>query len=183
VGILCRTVGESPRKRKAAGTQPAAPPPSQHPRLRSPPLTLHSGTLSNPPPGRRRGHSRQRSDLSSYRSSGRGRVENLGPLGRVSPGQWSVDSSSTRDDGGGETEQPARSGGGHSVSSLLSAEPPPQASLTSTGGPRQRERQDESGWQGEEQSRRTEITEEEHKGRDVTEPTGTRYTKPKEDIP
>ncbi|KAK0651250.1 hypothetical protein B0T16DRAFT_321704 [Cercophora newfieldiana] len=64
-------IGESPRKRKAPGPQQPAPPPSSSQRFRSPPFS-HSTGLSNPPPGRRRGHSRQRSDLGSYRARGRG---------------------------------------------------------------------------------------------------------------
>ncbi|KAK0705273.1 hypothetical protein B0H67DRAFT_674889 [Lasiosphaeris hirsuta] len=65
------SVEESPRKRKAPGPQPPIPPPSSSQRFRSPPFS-HSAGLSNPPPGRRRGHSRQRSDLGSYRGRGRG---------------------------------------------------------------------------------------------------------------
>ncbi|KAK3344048.1 hypothetical protein B0T25DRAFT_315969 [Lasiosphaeria hispida] len=65
------SVEESPRKRKAPGPQPPIPPPSSSQRFRSPPFS-HSTGLSNPPPGRRRGHSRQRSDLGSYRGRGRG---------------------------------------------------------------------------------------------------------------
>ncbi|KAL8288583.1 hypothetical protein RB597_000618 [Gaeumannomyces tritici] len=73
------TIGESPqRKRKATGPVPGPPPPSSQQRLRSPPF-VHSSTSAG---GRRRGHMRQRSDLSLYRPSGRG---NGGPGGRQDP--------------------------------------------------------------------------------------------------
>ncbi|KAI1388811.1 uncharacterized protein F4822DRAFT_429429 [Hypoxylon trugodes] len=112
---------ESPKKRKATGPQQAAPPPSQA-RFRSPPFGQHGGpsTLSNPPPGRRRGHSRQRSDISSYRSVGRGRMEPFGPHRGLSPGL-----SAPREAGVGEPLQQPRSGA-HSVSSLLSDHPSPR---------------------------------------------------------
>ncbi|KAK3905372.1 hypothetical protein C8A05DRAFT_12805 [Staphylotrichum tortipilum] len=79
------SVGESPRKRKAPGPQQPAPPPTTH-RQRSPPFS-HSTGLSNPPPGRRRGHSRQRSDVgSAYRpGGGRARGDSLGPGREMSP--------------------------------------------------------------------------------------------------
>ncbi|KAK4189998.1 hypothetical protein QBC35DRAFT_118171 [Podospora australis] len=148
------SVGESPRKRKAVGPQTAAPPPSTQ-RLRSPPFSQQSAALSNPPPGRRRGHSRQRSDLGSYRSGGRGRGESSGPglgLGREMSPMHTSGASSARD-----SEQPSSSSqhqqaqgqsqqippvrplpsqqqaptrtGAHSVSSLLSSDnnpPSPQ---------------------------------------------------------
>ncbi|KAF3766110.1 hypothetical protein M406DRAFT_339394 [Cryphonectria parasitica EP155] len=78
------SVGESPRKRKAAGPQQAAPAPSTQQRFRSPPFSQStSSTVSNPPPGRRRGHSRQTSDGSTtYR---RGRAETIGSSRGMSP--------------------------------------------------------------------------------------------------
>lgn len=103
---------ESPRKRKATGPQQAAPPPSQA-RFRSPPFGQQS-TLSNPPPGRRRGHSRQRSDISSYRGRG------------FNPGRGASPSLSvSREAAVGESSQQPR-GGAHSVSSLLSDQPSPR---------------------------------------------------------
>ncbi|KAI0378456.1 hypothetical protein F5Y04DRAFT_291030 [Hypomontagnella monticulosa] len=110
---------ESPKKRKATGPQPAAPPPSQA-RFRSPPFGQHGSTLSNPPPGRRRGHSRQRSDVSSYRSAGRGRYDHFGPHRGLSPGPGAP-----REGGMGESSQQPRSSA-HSVSSLLSDQPSPR---------------------------------------------------------
>ncbi|KAK9424685.1 hypothetical protein SUNI508_03562 [Seiridium unicorne] len=79
---------DSPRKRKATGPQQPAPPPNTQASRRSPPFSHSAGssTLSNPPPGRRRGHSRQRSDMSSYRSTGRGRGDSFGPSRALSPG-------------------------------------------------------------------------------------------------
>ena len=57
-------LASSPRKRKAQGPQQAAPPPSSQGQHASPPFS-HGGSSSDTPSGRRRGHSRQRSDLSS----------------------------------------------------------------------------------------------------------------------
>lgn len=123
---------ESPKKRKATGPQQPAPPPSQT-RFRSPPFGHGGSTLSNPPPGRRRGHSRQRSDISSYRSAGRGRIEPFGPQRGLSPGLGP-----SREAGGGESSQHQQQhqqqqqqqqqprSGAHSVSSLLSDQPSPR---------------------------------------------------------
>ncbi|KAI1210375.1 uncharacterized protein F4807DRAFT_467150 [Annulohypoxylon truncatum] len=113
---------ESPKKRKATGPQQPAPPPSQT-RFRSPPFGQHGGSpLSNPPPGRRRGHSRQRSDISTYRSAGRGRIEPFGPHRGLSPGLGP-----SREAGGGEpSQQQQPRSGAHSVSSLLSDQPSPR---------------------------------------------------------
>ncbi|KAL7623944.1 hypothetical protein AAE478_005501 [Parahypoxylon ruwenzoriense] len=112
---------DSPKKRKATGPQQPAPPPSQS-RFRSPPFGQHGGpsTLSNPPPGRRRGHSRQRSDISSYRSAGRGRIEGFGPHRGLSPSL-----SASRETAVAEPSQQPRSAA-HSVSSLLSDQPSPR---------------------------------------------------------
>ncbi|KAH7366742.1 hypothetical protein B0T11DRAFT_46838 [Plectosphaerella cucumerina] len=105
--------GESPRnKRKATGPPEPAPAPTQQ-RLKSP-SALDSGRSSrNASPERRRGHSRQRSDVSSYRASGgRRRGDSIGPARAMSP----LASSNV-------SAQVPRSIGGHSVSSLLSEEP------------------------------------------------------------
>lgn len=112
---------ESPRKRKATGPQQAAPAPSTQARTRSPPFSHQSGlsTLSNPPPGRRRGHSRQRSDISSYRPTARGRGEGFGPYRGPSPGFGSREGITT--ESSQSTQQPRS--GAHSVSSLLSDQP------------------------------------------------------------
>ncbi|KAL2015188.1 hypothetical protein VTK56DRAFT_6085 [Thermocarpiscus australiensis] len=143
------TSGESPRKRKATGTQQPAPPPSASHRHRSPPFS-HSTGLSNPPAGRRRGHSRQRSDLGSYRSGGgRGRGESSGTPREMSPPMQASGASSARHSREASSstqpqhqpqvpplappppapqqqqqQAPARTGGPHSVSSLLSDNPP-----------------------------------------------------------
>jgi hypothetical protein len=55
----------SPRKRKAQGPQQAAPLPSSQTQHTSPPFSHGGSSASGTPSGRRRGHSRQRSDLSS----------------------------------------------------------------------------------------------------------------------
>ncbi|KAI1632636.1 hypothetical protein F4809DRAFT_645256 [Biscogniauxia mediterranea] len=115
---------DSPRKRKATGPQQAAPPPTSQSRFRSPPFgqTSSTSTLSHPPPGRRRGHSRQRSDISSYRSTGRGRGEGFGPPHQgLSPGF-----NASREATVAEPSQQQSRGSGHSVSSLLSDQPSPR---------------------------------------------------------
>ncbi|KAK4162251.1 hypothetical protein QBC43DRAFT_215712 [Cladorrhinum sp. PSN259] len=134
------SVAESPRKRKAVGPQPPVPPPSTAQRLRSPTFS-QSAALSNPPPGRRREHSRQRSDMGTYRSGGlRGRAESAGPGREMSPMHTSG-ASSVRESNEPSSQQqqilsssralppqaPSRTGA-HSVSSLLSDNPiSPQA--------------------------------------------------------
>ncbi|KAH8677464.1 hypothetical protein BX600DRAFT_128469 [Xylariales sp. PMI_506] len=117
---------DSPRKRKATGPQPAAPVPSTSLRHRSPPFSqsMGSSTLSNPPLGRRRGHSRQRSDISTYRSAGRSRAESFGPSRGMSPGLGG--SSSTAREGS-QAEPPIQTrSSAHSVSSMLSDQPSPR---------------------------------------------------------
>ncbi|KAI9811782.1 MAG: hypothetical protein M1827_005327 [Pycnora praestabilis] len=63
----------SPKKRKAQGPQQAAPPPSAPPHYTSPPFSQTASSTASTPSGRRRGHSRNRSDASSrgLDSSGR----------------------------------------------------------------------------------------------------------------
>lgn len=129
-----QAVGESPRKRKATGPQPAAPPPNTQQRFRSPPFSHSAGsTISNPPPGRRRGHSRQRSDASTYR--GRGRAETIGSTRGMSP-MTAPGPGTATERGGGSAEPSSHSQphatqtriAAHSVSSLLSSDDhPPQA--------------------------------------------------------
>ncbi|KAI0101816.1 hypothetical protein GGR51DRAFT_303906 [Nemania sp. FL0031] len=113
---------DSPKKRKATGPQHAAPPPSQR-RSRSPTFGQQAGTsvLSNPPPGRQRGHSRQRSDISAYRSTGRTRGEQFGPHGGFSPGVGNPVVGTSRETTFAEPYQQPR--GSHSVSSMLSDQP------------------------------------------------------------
>ncbi|GAP85525.2 hypothetical protein SAMD00023353_1302220 [Rosellinia necatrix] len=113
---------DSPKKRKATGPQHAAPPPSQR-RSRSPTFGQQASTsvISNPPPGRRRGHSRQRSDISAYRSTGRNRGEPFGPPGGFSPGVGNPVVGTSRETTFAEPYQQSR--GSHSVSSLLSDQP------------------------------------------------------------
>lgn len=122
--VAPNVVGESPRKRKAAGPQQAAPPPNTQQRFRSPPF---SSTISNPPPGRRRGHSRQGSDVSTFR---RGRAETIGSTRGMSP----MSTASARETAGTPAQQASFSqppsaqqqtrNPAHSVSSLLSSDNP-----------------------------------------------------------
>ena len=146
-----QTVGESPRKRKATGPQTAAPPPSSAQRFRSPTFSHSGASLSNPPAGRKRGHSRQRSDLGSYRGAVRGRGDGYVP----SPLDASKDSSEQQQQqhqphsqhhqhqhGQGHTQSsqtqqaaPTVTRSAHSVSSLLSDHPQsPRPGQFSEGG-------------------------------------------------
>ncbi|KAI1422772.1 hypothetical protein F5Y12DRAFT_786493 [Xylaria sp. FL1777] len=135
---------DSPKKRKATGPQHAIPPPSQR-RSRSPTFgqQVSTSVLSNPPPGRRRGHSRQRSDISAYRSTGRSRGEPFGQHGGFSPGVGNPVVGTTRETTFAEPYQQPRSS--HSVSSMLSDQPstryssdirPSEQPLESDQGPR-----------------------------------------------
>lgn len=112
----------SPKKRKATGPQQAAPPPTSQPQYTSPSFSQTGSSVSNTPSSRRRGHSRQRSDLSarglesSYRPTSRHRHTESGfsTQSMVSPpgpeqGPASAVSAELR----------RRSGGSHPVSSLL----------------------------------------------------------------
>ena len=111
----------SPKKRKATGPQQAAPPPTSQPQYTSPPFSQGGSSVSNTPSSRRRGHSRQRSDLSargpeSYRPSSRHRHTESGftTQGMGSP--------SGREQGpvaAVSAEPRRRSGASHTVSSLL----------------------------------------------------------------
>ncbi|KAK7980634.1 hypothetical protein PG989_013091 [Apiospora arundinis] len=117
---------DSPRKRKATGPPPpAAQGPSSQVRYRSPPFSQSGGpsTLGNPPPGRRRGHSRQRSDISAYRST-RGRGDSFGPGRAMSPGLG------TPREGGAPEGGSMQPRGTHSVSSLLSDQPSPRYAMS-----------------------------------------------------
>lgn len=55
----------SPKKRKATGPQQAAPPPTSQPQYTPPPFSQAGPSGSNTPASRRRGHSRQRSEVGS----------------------------------------------------------------------------------------------------------------------
>ncbi|KAJ1338170.1 hypothetical protein MN608_01028 [Microdochium nivale] len=111
---------ESPRKRKATGPPPPPPAPSSQIRARSPPFGHKSASA------RHRGHSRQRSDISSYRPSTRARGDSYTFRG-MSPGL-----STPRDNPGLEMglqqqqQQQQPRGGAHSVNSLLSEQQSPR---------------------------------------------------------
>ncbi|PSS25328.1 hypothetical protein M430DRAFT_200848 [Amorphotheca resinae ATCC 22711] len=110
----------SPKKRKATGPHQSAPQPTSQPRYTSPPFS-QTGSISHTPTNRRRGHSRQRSDMSA---------RGLDSYGR--PGsrhRYSESSFTTRSMASPAPEQgPAaaasvaprrRSGGSNPVSSIL----------------------------------------------------------------
>lgn len=129
-GLLQQAVGESPRKRKAAGPQQAAPPPNTQQRFRSPPYSQSAGsTISNPPPGRRRGHSRQTSDASTtYR---RGRAETISsargmsPMSATGPGAARETAGTTAESSPFSQPPVQTRNAAHSVSSLLSSDDAP----------------------------------------------------------
>ncbi|KAI0154342.1 hypothetical protein GGR57DRAFT_111803 [Xylariaceae sp. FL1272] len=114
---------DSPKKRKATGPHQAPPPPSR--RSRSPPFGqfASTSTISVPPPGRR-GHSRQRSDISAYGAASRTR-DILGPHRGFSPGVGHPVVSTSRETTFAEPSHQPRSSA-HSVSSLLSDQPSPR---------------------------------------------------------
>jgi hypothetical protein len=111
----------SPKKRKATGPQQAAPPPTSQPQYTSPPFSQTGSSVSNTPSSRRRGHSRQRSDM-----SGRG-IDSYGrPTSRHRHTESSFSIQSRASPQGSEqqglaaTAEPRRrSGGSHPVSSML----------------------------------------------------------------
>ena len=122
----------SPKKRKATGPQQAAPPPTTQPRYTSPPFSQTGSSVANTPSNRRRGHSRQRSDLStrgpeSYGPSRRQRDIESGGFGTQS-----LTSPLGPEQGSVAAEPRRRSGGAHPVSSLLEqsdTRPQPQSQL------------------------------------------------------
>lgn len=120
----------SPKKRKATGAQQAAPPPTSQPQYNSPPFSQGGSSVSNTPSSRRRGHSRQRSDLSargteSHRPSSRHRHTESG---FTSQGMGSPSGPEQGPVAAVFGEPRRRSGGSHPVSSLLEqSESRPQA--------------------------------------------------------
>jgi hypothetical protein len=109
----------SPRKRKAQGPQQAAPLPSSQARHTSPPFSHGGSSASVTPSGRRRGHSRQRSDLSSRGMENYGRPSSrhrnsesvVSTLSGVSPTQQQ----------GFESATPSGTPGGRNAPHRLSA--------------------------------------------------------------
>ena len=123
----------SPKKRKATGPQQAAPPPTSQPQYTSPPFSQTGSSVSNTPSSRRRGHSRQRSDLSargleSYRPSSRHRQSETGFSGQTVASPTQTQSSEQGSGSAAPVEPRRRSGGSHPVSSLLEqSDPRPQS--------------------------------------------------------
>ncbi|KAH8588395.1 hypothetical protein B0O99DRAFT_655991 [Bisporella sp. PMI_857] len=126
----------SPKKRKATGPQQAAPPPTSQPQYTSPPFSQTGSSVSNTPQSRRRGHSRQRSDLSSKGGDSYGRhrqgESSFSTQTAASPRELSEQGQSS-----GELRR--RSGGSNPVSSLLEqSDTRPQPQSHSQSQPRQR---------------------------------------------
>lgn len=131
----------SPKKRKATGPQQAPPPPTSQPQYRSPPFSHTGSSIPNTPPtSRRRGHSRQRSDLSgrgafepSGRPTSRHRYSEIGgfstqhitspPLAGADPGPAPATSLAPPAAPSPEQHHPRSS---HPVSSLLEHGEPPR---------------------------------------------------------
>ncbi|KUJ15510.1 uncharacterized protein LY89DRAFT_588059 [Mollisia scopiformis] len=136
----------SPKKRKATGPQQPAPPPTSQPQYTSPPFSRTGSSVSNTPSSRRRGHSRQRSDMSSRGLDSYGRPSSrqggFTSRGLASPSQ--AQSGEPTQVSTMSAEAPRRrSGGSHPVSSLLEqsesrpqsqAHPQSQASQQQTQG-------------------------------------------------
>ncbi|KAG9244305.1 hypothetical protein BJ878DRAFT_506863 [Calycina marina] len=97
----------SPKKRKATGPQQAPPPPTSQPQYTSPSYSQPGSSVSNTPQSQRRGHSRQRSDMSPE-----GRQQHLESNYATQDPEGLPEASRP-----GPSEPPRRSG--HSVSSLL----------------------------------------------------------------
>lgn len=113
----------SPKKRKATGPQQAAPPPTSQPQYTSPPFSQAGSSVSNTPSSRRRGHSRQRSDMSGRGVDAYGRPTSRH---RHTESTFSVQSRASPQTQGSEqqgavaaVEPRRRSGGSHPVSSML----------------------------------------------------------------
>ena len=107
----------SPKKRKATG-----PPPTSQPQYTSPPFAQSGSSVSNTPSGRRRGHSRQRSDISSRGYEPYGRPGSRHNQGESSFGAHSMSSPRQSE----QAQAPLasaptrrRSGGSNPVSSIL----------------------------------------------------------------
>ncbi|OWP05636.1 hypothetical protein B2J93_1685 [Marssonina coronariae] len=108
----------SPKKRKATGPQQSAPAPTSQPQYTSPPFSQTASSVSNTPSGRRRGHSRQQSDLSTrgLDSFGRPLSRHRHEGGFTSRG---VASPPHQQQSSVSTAEPCRQSGPHSVSSML----------------------------------------------------------------
>lgn len=116
--MSCIDHTSSPKKRKATGPQQPAPPPTSQPHYTSPPFSHGGSSVSNTPQARRRGHSRQRSDVSARGFGDYGRNNRHRPeAGFTSSNLQSPIQVSEQ---GHHSSEPRRhSGGSHSVSSML----------------------------------------------------------------
>ncbi|ESZ98828.1 hypothetical protein SBOR_0797 [Sclerotinia borealis F-4128] len=112
----------SPKKRKATGPQQPAPPPTSRPQYTSPSFSQAGYSISGTPSSRRRGHSRNRSDLSARgvdshgRPSSRHRHTESGFSNKSLP---SPAHSQIQEQGSAPVETRRHSGGSNTVSSLL----------------------------------------------------------------
>jgi len=139
----------SPKKRKATGPQQAAPPPTSQPQYTSPPFSQTGSSVSNTPSSRRRGHSRQRSDMSYGRPTSRHRhtESTFSAQSGASPPQTQGSEFQ-----GLAAEPRRRSGGSHPVSSMLEqSEPRPSSHSQQT----QRDSQYSAGPEMRHEERRT----------------------------
>lgn len=112
----------SPKKRKATGPQQPAPPPTSQPQYTSPSFSQTGSSVSNTPSSRRRGHSRNRSDLSARANDiyGRPSSRHHTESGFSNQGLTSPVHSQAQDQGPSTAEPRRHSGAGsNTVSSLL----------------------------------------------------------------
>jgi hypothetical protein len=122
----------SPKKRKATGPQQAAPPPTSQPQYTSPQFSQTGSSVSNTPSSRRRGHSRQQSDLSN-----RGTESSYRPASRHHQTESGFSTQSMASPPGPEqgpvSDTRQRPGGSHPISSLVEqneSRPPSQLQQT-----------------------------------------------------
>ncbi|KAI9648719.1 hypothetical protein NHQ30_003359 [Ciborinia camelliae] len=112
----------SPKKRKATGPQQPAPQPSSLPQYTSPSFSQTGSSMAGTPSSRRRGHSRNQSDVSArgVDSYGRPSSRHRHTEGGFSThGLTSPIHSQTQEQGSAPVEPRRHSGGVNSVSSLL----------------------------------------------------------------
>ncbi|KAF4633380.1 hypothetical protein G7Y89_g4739 [Cudoniella acicularis] len=152
----------SPKKRKATGPQQAAPPPTSQPQYTSPPFSQTGSSVSNTPSNRRRGHSRQRSDMSARGFDSYGRPtsrhrhteSNFSLQSMPSPRQAPISELGQASTASAEPRR--RSGGSNPVSSLLEqSDSRPRSHSQSQAQTNQRDPQYSAGPEMRHEERRT----------------------------
>ncbi|KAB8304959.1 hypothetical protein EYC80_004275 [Monilinia laxa] len=112
----------SPKKRKATGPQQPAPQPTSLPQYTSPSFSQAGSSISGTPSSRRRGHSRNRSDVSARGVDSYGRPSSRHrqtESGFSTQSLTSPSHSQTQEQVSGPVDPHRQSGGSNTVSSLL----------------------------------------------------------------